>query len=68
MVGAVLWWITSQTVPAFWPEHMAPLLGRTAGVVALGSDTIRRALELSVAVNLSATAVLFVARRIVAAV
>lgn len=68
LVGAVLWWITSQTVPAFWPEHMAPLLGRTAGVVALGSDTIRRALELSVAVNLSATAVLFVARRIVAAV
>ena len=62
------WWVLSHTAPTFWPQQVAPLLRHAAATLIRTSDAVARALQLAVAVNVVATAALFVARRLFRAV
>lgn len=63
-----LWWVLSQTAPAVWPQQVMPVLRQAAATMERASDAAARALQLAVVVNVVATAVLFVVRRLLRAV
>jgi len=63
-----LWWVLSQTAPAVWPQQVMPVLRHMIAALVRASDAAARALQLAVVVNVVATAVLFVARRLLRAV
>lgn len=64
LIVSLLWWILSYTAPTFRPQHVEPVLQRVTTTLIRASDSLARALQLAVAVNLIATAALFVVRRL----
>ena len=65
LLSLALWWVLSQIAPTVWPAHVAPALRQAADALARTSDTLARALWLSVAVNVAGAVLLFVVRRLV---
>lgn len=62
-----VWWVSSAVAPTFWPRYVEPVLRQFAQSAARGSDALRTALLLSVAVNVAGATVLVLVRRVLRA-